>query len=172
MSDAKPESPPAPAMLRQEGPHKVTVAPGGHSALSSNVGLGTKRLRPAVGAAPVPTPLSSDGPGLSPASLRTRGPASGGSVTEVRRLPGRAPVSGRFLPGQAEPSSAPRDDRAAALEKRLAALAEFNARTSRTVTALEREVNPPAVEAMANPDNPPTEQEPAGLRRLFTRRSS
>lgn len=172
MSDT-PE-PNTPGVLRQEGPHRVKVAPGANSALAPSVGVGTKRLRPAVGAAPTPVPM---GEGAAPhlaANLRLRNPA-GASTTEVQRLPGRAPVHGRFAPGEepAEPRVRPAEP--SALELRLAALAELNARTSRSVTAFEGQVTELTGQATALQSAPDasTPQAPSrSLRTLFKRRSS
>lgn len=168
MSD-QPSDTAGPAVLRQEGPHRVKVAPGSQSALSTSVGLGTKRLRPAVGAVPMPDAAASAAAELGQAQLRSRA-AGQGSTTEVRRLPGRAPVNSRFTPGQADavPESRMATD---ALERRLSALAELNSKTSRSVTSLERLVLPPQGDEAAPPAGDASAQPPA-KRGLFNRRSS
>jgi hypothetical protein len=163
MNDDKVESTAAPAVLRQEGPHRVTVSAGSNSALSSSVGVGTKRLRPAIGAAPPP---GLDAQALSALLPPTLGRRSGreSSRTEVRREAGRKPVDGRFAPGQADPVSSARDQSAAELEARLAALAQFNQHTSKAVTALEVQMSE------SQPEQPPQGTPPR--RGLFKRSSS
>lgn len=168
MSD-KPSDAAGPALVRQEGPHRVKVAPGSQSALSTGVGLGTPRLRPAVGAVPMPDVGASSPTGLGQAMLRPRA-AGQAPVTEVRRLPGRAPVHGRFAPGEADATPDPRQA-TDALERRLSALAELNSKTSRSVTTLERSVLPPTEEKAAPPAGEPPTQPPV-KRGLFNRRSS
>ncbi len=173
MNDSTRSSPPAPAMLRQEGPHKVTVAPGGHSALSPQVGLGTKRLRPAVGAVPIPGAVLPD---LPAATLRGGRVGEGTSVTEVRRLPGPRVPQGRWAAGVPDSDASERAAQADALAQRLSALAELNVRTAKGVTALEREAGL-GLDSVASalPDESPNDAsdppKPTGLRRLFNRRS-
>ena len=140
MSEDKSESVAAPAVLRQEGPHRVTVSAGSNSALSSSVGVGTKRLRPAIGAAPPPGLDAQALAALLPPTLG-RQALRESSSTEVRREAGRAPVNGRFAPGQRDQDTAPRNQSTAELEARLAALAQFNQHTSTAVTALERQMS-------------------------------
>jgi len=134
----------APGIIRQEGPHRVNVAPGSHAAMApSGAEQGGKRLRPALGAAPLPTQADQGTAHDMEDTLRKR-PGAGGSTTEIQHLPDRVAVNGRFAPGEASP--APAAPRAApnALEQRMAALAELNSKTSRTVTAFESEVTPVA----------------------------
>lgn len=137
MSDAPSSG--KPAVLRQEGPHRVTVAPGAHSALSSSPGPSGPRLRPAVGAASPQAPEGGAAPMRQAASLRQRSGAGAAAVTEVRHIAGRTP-------GTAGPHSETDAERAAAsaalsaLEQRLSALAELNFKTSKTVTSFEGDV--------------------------------
>lgn len=164
----------APGVLRQEGPHRVKVAPGSQSALAPSVGVGTKRLRPAVGAAPVPVPMGEgDAPHLSPLLKQRQG--TGASTTEVRRLPGRAAVNGRFAPGAEPAQPRVRPAEPSALEQRLAALAELNSKTSRSVTAFEGQVTAltgPAIGVPSAADAQTPDAPKRSLRTLFTRRSS
>jgi hypothetical protein len=87
-----------PGIVRQEGPHRVQVAPGSHSALAPSVGVGSKRLRPAIGAAPLPDAFVE---GAEAVGIGMRRHVQGGasSTTEIRRIPGRSPVNSRFAPG-------------------------------------------------------------------------
>jgi hypothetical protein len=140
MSEDKVESPATPTVLRQEGPHRVKVAAGSNSALSSSVGVGTKRLRPAIGAAP---PRGLDAQALAallPPTLRGRGSRESSS-TEVRREAGRGPVGGASAAADPRDGAGPRDQSTAELEARLAALAQFNQKTSKAVTALEHQIS-------------------------------
>ena len=162
MSQETPKPAGAPAVLRQDGPHRVTVAPGAHSALAPSAGVGTKRLRPAVGAAPLPRLDSNDAQATAALDGRRRSPRDSSS-TEIRRLPGTAAVKGRFAPGQEETlSPAPRPS-TAALEARLASLARLNQETSATVTAFEQQIKTP----LQDPTAPATGR----LRGLFRRSS-
>ena len=167
-----------PGIVRQEGPHRVQVAPGSHSALAPSVGVGSKRLRPAIGAAPLPGAFV-EGAEEVGTSMRRRVQGNDGSTTEIRRLPGRAPVNSRFAPGN-ESKVASTVAAPSALEKRLTALAELNAQTSKTVTSFEREVssqNPDTVQpikstAAADPAAAGAGHEPGtSIRSLFKRRT-
>ncbi len=162
MSEDKASPAAAPAVLRQEGPHRVTVSAGSNSALSSSVGVGTKRLRPAIGAAPPPGLDAQALAALLPPTLGRRGVRESSS-TEVRREAGRAPVNGRFAPGQLDQGAARRDQSTAELDARMAALAQFNQHTSKAVTALERQISD------RQPQEPP--QGPSKRRGLFKRSS-
>ena len=135
MSDATPSA--KPAVLRQEGPHRVTVAPGATSALAPSVGPAAPRLRPAVGAQRPAVPAGGEPAQAREAGLRQRAAAVSGSVTEVRRLPGRSAIHGAFAPEGKEPRSGQPSAAASALEQRLSALAELNSNTTKTVTTFE-----------------------------------
>jgi hypothetical protein len=167
-----------PGIIRQEGPHRVQVAPGSHSARAPSVGVGSKRLRPAIGAAPLPDAFV-EGAEAVATGMRRQVQGGASSTTEIRRIPGRSPVNSRFAPGNestvASTAAAP-----SALEKRLTALAELNAQTSKTVTSFEREVssqNPDTVQpikptAAADPAAAGAGHEPGtAIRSLFKRRT-
>ncbi|NBQ91759.1 MAG: hypothetical protein EBS47_07655 [Betaproteobacteria bacterium] len=128
-----------PAVLRQEGPHRVKVAPGSQSALAPSVSLGTQRLPPAVGSAPAAQARGEVTAERRSATLRQQPRAAASSSTEVRHLPGRAAINGRFAPGAEASGTAELAD-TNALEQRLSALAELNSTTSKTVTAFESRV--------------------------------
>lgn len=133
------EAPASPGVIRQEGPHRVQVAPGSHSALAPSVGVGTKRLRPAIGAAPLPGAFV-DGTQGSGSAMRRQADGAVGSTTEIQRTPGRTPINSRFAPiKEATASSAKAAP--SALDLRLTALAELNAKTSKAVTSFEHEVS-------------------------------
>lgn len=158
-----------PGLIRQEGPHRVKVAPGSQSALAPSVGLSKPGLRPAVGQAASPVAAGVHHT-LPSAGLRHR-QGGGASVTEVRRMPGRTPISGRFAPGQVAPSSAPEPAQPSAWDQRLAALAELNARTLSAVQSFEAEVKPAEpVQPAASPARDVSSAH--RLRNLFKRRSS
>lgn len=168
-----------PGVIRQEGPHRVQVAPGSHSALAPSVGVGSKRLRPAIGAAPQPG-AGFTGSEPDATSLKRHMAGSMGSTTEIRRTPGRTPVNGRFAPGDA-PNAASSTAAPSALDLRLMALSELNAHTSKTVTSFEREVSSQSLDTGA-PVKSMSEADPAAagssaargttLRSLFNRRAS
>lgn len=170
-TDTEPDS--QPSVLRQEGPHRVKVAPGSQSALAPSVGLGTGRLRPAVGADTDAAPIPGAAPKIDSPTLGRRSPVRG-SVTEVRHLPGPAAVRGRFAP-QANPRSTPPSQSGPSdLERRLSALAALNARTSADITAFERSISVPASDGTTDESNAtaPAVEPTKGLRSLFKRRSS
>ena len=159
-----------PAVLRQEGPHRVAVAPGAHSALSPTANLNGPRIRPAAGAASSQALVGSGASMRRAASLRQGAGAGAGSVTEVRHMAGRTPAQG---PGHSENSAARAAASAAhsALEQRLSALAELNSKTAKTVSSFEGDVG-----FQAQPTPTPGGLEPPLLqkatRSLFKRKSS
>lgn len=135
MSDATPSG--KPGVLRQEGPHRVTVAPGATSALAPSVGPAAPRLRPAVGALRPAVPAGDESASAREGSLRQRAAGVSGSVTQVQRLPGRSAIHGAFAPEGNGSSSGQPSAAASALEQRLSALAELNSNTTKTVTTFE-----------------------------------
>lgn len=146
MSKDKTDSPsgpptpgPAPGLLRHEGAHRVTVAPGAHSALSSAPPTSGPRLRPKPG--PIPASLRSGPPSPSGAATDTtvhRGTPVPDSRTAVDRTARRQTQHARWLPELGEPRAA--DQSASDLQERLDRLAKANAETSHKVVALEREL--------------------------------
>jgi hypothetical protein len=159
-----------PAVLRQDGPHRVTVAPGAHSALSPTVGPSGPRLRPAAGAGTSQGPGGSVVPLRPSANLRSRAADAGSSGTTVQRVAGRASSRGGTLPeggvGRAASAAA-----VSALDVRLSALAELNSKTSKTVTAFEGDVGfqDEPTRLSGGPAPPEPQMAP---RSLFKRRSS
>lgn len=127
-----------PAVLRHEGAHRVTVAPGAHSALSSPPPVSGPRLRPAAG--PIPTsllarksPSSTDGGGSG--AIHAAAPVSK-TFTQPRTAQRGAQVR-RWLPPELT-TQAPESN--SELQARLDRLAKANAETSHDVSALERDI--------------------------------
>lgn len=169
MSDATPSA--KPGVLRQEGPHRVTVAPGATSALAPSVGPAAPRLRPAVGAQRPAVPAGSEPAPAREAGLRQRAAGVSDSVTEVRRLPGRSAIHGAFAPEGNGSRLGQSSAAATALEQRLSALAELNSNTTKTVTAFEvrvGQVERPSTSA-AQPGEQVSQDKPK--RSLFKRRT-
>ena len=138
MSDSN-ESPDKPAVLRHGGAHRVTVAPGAKSALSSAPPTAGPRLRPAAG--PIPPSLrarstaAAQDTGTSIIRTEAHTPPAAPSPRSPRP---RADLS-RWLPpavDAADQASGHTD-----LQERLARLMQANAETSRIVSALERDIS-------------------------------
>lgn len=139
MSDGPAEAAPAPAVIRQEGPHRVSVAPGATSAFAKPAPLDETRLRteaPAVDLRTVPSDDSLDGMGV--AALRSRSARKPAPSTTVRHQIGPDGSWQR----QPEPASERqrREAAAQALQERLNRLSTLNAETSRRVSAAESAV--------------------------------
>lgn len=130
----------APAVLRHEGPMKVTLPEGGHSALSSAANLGSGRLRPAVGPVPPALVAGAEAAGLGFAGRRLRSPLAPTAGSGVTRTPAPARPRFVFTPDAAGPDAAELARSTAELERRLNRLAQSNLEVSRQVTSLEAEL--------------------------------
>lgn len=139
MSEGTAEAAPAPAMIRQEGPHRVSVAPGATSAYAKPAPLDENRLRTEpTGVDRRSVPSDGTGPGAPAARLRTRGAGDAASSTSVRHQIG---PDGAWQRQPEPPSERQRRESAAqALQERLNRLAALNAETSRRVAAAESTV--------------------------------
>lgn len=128
-----------PAVLRHEGAHRVSVAPGAHSALSPAPVGTASRLRPAVG--PIPASLrriaGESGEGTA---IQRDGHPRGATQASVNRTARRDPARNPWRPAlDAVPGSLSAGD-PGEWQRRLDQLAQANAETSRKVTALEHEL--------------------------------
>jgi len=168
---SEPSNPGKPGVLRQEVPHRVSVAPGATSALAPSAGPAGPRLRSAAGHSPSSVPGADAAPQRQQASLRRRADVSDGSSTEVRHLAGRKAVNAVFTPKQESLGALHAPAATSAIEQRLSALADLNSNTLKTVTAFEGRVGPQDQPSSAADVAEQTAPEKAP-RSLFKRRSS
>lgn len=137
-------SKPKPAVIRQDGPHRVSVSQGTQSALSGSGSLSNQRLPFGAVEARAEVALGDGRPaqgraGVAP-SLHRRDAAS--SVTV--RLAEPTHSAPRPAPQEDERTAQERRRVADALEARLGALSKLNAETSHRVVTIEAQLAPPA----------------------------
>lgn len=141
MMDKPEDAPPAgpPAVLRHEGAHRVSVAAGGHSALSAASLQPGSRLRPAVG--PIPASLRQAPPvAVDRTVVEREGQVPSSAHASIGRTARRESPRRVWNPDWGDAPVAASVDDSGEWQRRLEQLAQINAQTSREVTALERDL--------------------------------
>lgn len=139
-SDIAAASAAAPAVLRHEGPLRVSVPEGGSSALSPGAVVGTGRLRPAVGPVPPALAAAASAVGALVPGRRLRSPLAPTPGHQVERdaLPRRPRFV--FTPDIQGPDPDEQARQNAEFERRMDRLAQGNLQVSRQVSILESEM--------------------------------
>lgn len=134
----------APAVLRHSGAHKVSVAPGSHSAMSSSPPVAGPRMRASTGPVPASLRVRPAAPVATTTVVRSGTPPAAPAPTAVVRLARAKALLARLLPEIGQPPGAD-DSSATDLQRRLERLAQGNADVSRQVSALERDIKTAAL---------------------------